>query len=268
MRFLKQSTTVTIQMGPALDITDGVTEEVALSPTVNISKAGAAFAARNSATAISHDADGWYRVELNATDTNTLGSLMAYFQAPATHLPVWHEFEVVTANVFDTLFSTDSFDVNVANYLGSAAPALVGGRYDSSVGAMATGTVTATAIAENAITSSELADGAITSSKFASGAITATVIASGAIDADALASDAVAEIADGVLDEALTEPSATFTWAGATLRTVIGWLGAMSRNKITQTATTQTLRNDADAGNISTSALSDDGTTLTRGEFT
>lgn len=52
--------------------------------------------------------------------------------------------------------------------------ALVGGRMDSSVGAMAEGTITAGAIA------------------------------TGAIDADSLASDAVAEIADGVWDEALS----------------------------------------------------------------
>lgn len=74
-------------------------------------------------------------------------------------------------------------------------------------------------------------------------------------------------IADAVLDEALSEPSATFTWAGATLRTVVSWIGALSRNKVTQTATTQALRNDADAGNVSTSTVSDDGTTFTRGEW-
>jgi len=73
---------------------------------------------------------------------------------------------------------------------------------------------------------------------------------------------------DDILDDALTEPSATFTWAGATLRTVIAWIGSLSRNKITQTSTTQTLRNDADGANISTSTVSDDGTTFTRGEWT
>lgn len=77
-----------------------------------------------------------------------------------------------------------------------------------------------------------------------------------------------AAIADAVLDEAMTEPSATFTWAGATLRTVVAWLGALSRNRLTQTATTSTLRNDADSSNLSTSAVSDNGTTFTRGEWT
>lgn len=105
MQLLKQSTTVTIQMGPALDKTDGVTEETALSPTVEISKNNAVYAARNSATAIAHDANGWYRVELNTTDTNTLGRLIAKFDDAATHLPVWHEFTIVPADVYDSLVS-------------------------------------------------------------------------------------------------------------------------------------------------------------------
>lgn len=75
------------------------------------------------------------------------------------------------------------------------------------------------------------------------------------------------ELPAAVLDSALTEPSGTFTWAGATLRNVLAWLGALSRNKMTQTGNTGTLRNDADNANISTSSTSDDGTTFTRGEW-
>ena len=92
---LNQSTATTIQLGPYLDKTDGVTEEVALGPTVQVSKAGAAFVARNSGDAIAHDADGWYRVPLDATDTNTLGSLILKSQDPANHLPVWREMVIV-----------------------------------------------------------------------------------------------------------------------------------------------------------------------------
>jgi hypothetical protein len=72
---------------------------------------------------------------------------------------------------------------------------------------------------------------------------------------------------DAILDEAITEPAGVFTWAGATLRNIVGWIGALSRNKVTQTATTQTLRNDADGANLATSTHSDDGTTHTRGEW-
>ena len=70
-----------------------------------------------------------------------------------------------------------------------------------------------------------------------------------------------------VLDGALSEPGAVFGWGGATARTVLAWLGALARNKITQNATTQTLRNGADNANVATATVSDDGTTFTRGEW-
>jgi len=73
-------------------------------------------------------------------------------------------------------------------------------------------------------------------------------------------------LVDSILDRAITEPSGVWAWP-ASLRKVVGWMGALSRNKITQTATTQTVRNDADDATISTSTHSDDGTTHTRGEF-
>ena len=62
--------------------------------------------------------------------------------------------------------------------------------------------------------------------------------------------------------ESSSVPAAT-----ATLVAKIGWLCTLARNKITQTATTTALRNDADGGNISTSTVADDGTTYTRGEW-
>ena len=121
MRYLKQSTTVTVQVGPFLDDTDFKTAETALSPTIEISKAGAAYAARNSATAISHDADGWYRVELNTTDTGTVGPLMLKSTETGA-LHVWHEFNILPANAYDSLVAgTDLFDVSVTQWLGTAA---------------------------------------------------------------------------------------------------------------------------------------------------
>ena len=245
-KWIEQSTTITVQLGPALDATDGVTEETGLSPTVELSKNGAAFAARNSATAIAHDANGWYRVELDATDTNTLGRLIAKFDDAATHLPVWHEYMVVPTNVWDSFFGADALQVHVTEFTA--------------------GVIDATAIAANAITSTEIADNAITAAKIASDAITAAKIAADAIGASELATDAVNEIADGVLDRSVVEPSGIFTWP-ASLRTIIQWVGAVSRNRITQTATTQVVRNDANSADIASSTVSDDTTTFVRGEF-
>lgn len=74
-------------------------------------------------------------------------------------------------------------------------------------------------------------------------------------------------VATSVLDEAISEPSAIWTWPGS-IRKIIGWLGVLSRNKLTQTATAQLARNDADSATVATSTHSDDGTTFIRGEFT
>ena len=92
-------------------------------------------------------------------------------------------------------------------------------------------------------------------------------VATDAIDADALATDAVNEIADGVLDRSVAEPSAAFSWP-VSLRKFIQFVQALHNNKVTQTSTTTSLRNAADSGNIATFATSDDGTTFTRGKAT
>jgi hypothetical protein len=65
----------------------------------------------------------------------------------------------------------------------------------------------------------------------------------------------------------IPEPSGAPTWP-MDIEEVLGWLGALARNKMLQTATTTTLRNDADNATISTSTVSDDATTYTRGEYT
>ena len=59
----------------------------------------------------------------------------------------------------------------------------------------------------------------------------------------------------------VTVPAAT-----ASLKDMIHYTYSKARNKITQTNTTFTLRNDADNGNLGTATVSDDGTTTTKGE--
>jgi hypothetical protein len=67
----------------------------------------------------------------------------------------------------------------------------------------------------------------------------------------------------------IPEPAAVpaFGAGGVSIPGILGWLLALSRNKMTQTATTTTLRNDADNATIATSATSDDGTTFTRAKW-
>ncbi|MHC4977179.1 MAG: hypothetical protein ACYTF7_11325, partial [Planctomycetota bacterium] len=87
-QILKQSTAYTFRIGPLLDKTDGSSEETGLSPAatdVQVSKAGGAFANKNSATAPTHDQNGWYICVLDATDTNTVGTLTVKMDDAATY---------------------------------------------------------------------------------------------------------------------------------------------------------------------------------------
>ena len=172
--WLKQSTAVTIRIGPFLDKTDGVTEETgAIAATaVQVAKGSAgAFGNKSDATAPVHDQNGWYSCVLNTTDTGTLGLLIVKIDDAATFLPVWHEFMVLPANVYDALVAgTDKLQIDQTQYLGAASPALVGGRLDASVGAMAANVLNAAAIATAAFTASKFAAGAIDAAAFAQAA--------------------------------------------------------------------------------------------------
>lgn len=113
MNYLRQGTATTVPIGPFLDKTDGVTEEIALAPTVLLNKNGAGYAAASDGTT-AHDTNGWYDCDLDVNDVDTPGRLEIISQDSATHLPVWHEFVVLTANAYDALvLGTDSLQVHV-----------------------------------------------------------------------------------------------------------------------------------------------------------
>ena len=117
MNILKQSTAATIKLGPFIDDTDGKTAETGLTiaqADIRLSKNGGDFAQTNNTAGATHDENGYYDIPLNATDTGTLGRLRVAVSKSGA-LPVWQDFLVVTANVYDTLCSTDSLDVNVTS---------------------------------------------------------------------------------------------------------------------------------------------------------
>jgi len=122
--WLKQSTAVDVIVGPFVDKTDGNTAETALTVTqaeVRLSKNGGNMAQKNEATALAHDELGYYDCNLDATDTNTLGRLQLMIHESADALPVYHEFMVVTANVYDTLCSADTLQADLTQ-IGGVAP--------------------------------------------------------------------------------------------------------------------------------------------------
>jgi hypothetical protein len=119
MKILRQSTEQVVQFGPMVDAGDGVTLETGLATAMDnattglrVSKDGAAFADRNSATAPSYDAMGCYRITLSATDTNTVGLLRVIFEEAATCAPHWEDYLVVDANWFDAATGADLLEVN------------------------------------------------------------------------------------------------------------------------------------------------------------
>jgi len=129
---LKQSTAVVIQFGPFLDKTDGVALEVGLvsaldhaSTGILLSKNGGTQTIRSATvTASTYDAHGCYKVTLNTTDTNTLGSLRVIYTDATICLPVWQDFHVVAANIYDSLVGGgDVLDVSLTQVNGAATTA-------------------------------------------------------------------------------------------------------------------------------------------------
>lgn len=112
--WLRQSTAVDIALGPFVDQTDGFTAETALTISqadVRLKKNAGSWAQKNQASSATHEENGWYEVSLDSTDTNTLG-ILAVAVNEAGALPVWKEYMVVPANVYDSLISaTEWLDV-------------------------------------------------------------------------------------------------------------------------------------------------------------
>ena len=224
MRYLKQSTSVDVGIGPFLDETDGKTAETALTitqPDVRLKKNGGAWAQKAAAQTLSHEEAGWYEVTLDATDTDTIGILLVAVHESGA-LPVWMEFHVLAANVYDSLFgSGDVLDVSVTQFAGSAITAAAG-----------IPEVKVASIAANAITAAAVADGAIDAATFAAGAITATVIADGAIDAATFAANAITStvLANDCITDAKVASDVTIASVTGAVGSVTGAVGSVTGN--------------------------------------
>ena len=108
MQFLRQSTAVDVLIGPFVDSTDGFTSEAGLSPAVSVSKNGQALAAKSDVTVPVYDSLGYYNCEFDATDTGTVGTLVAVVAGSATALPYRGEFQVMDEVAYDALYGTSA----------------------------------------------------------------------------------------------------------------------------------------------------------------
>jgi hypothetical protein len=143
MRILRENTATRITVGPFLDVTDGVTPEIALTvtqswltfmvddagvPTLVIDAAPTASAGSNDMVHVTSDIAGFYDLELTAAQTNYTGRAMLMIHDTDVHLPVFHEFQIVSANVYDALYTDgDVLDVSVTQWLGTAVGAATAG---------------------------------------------------------------------------------------------------------------------------------------------
>jgi len=131
MQYLKADTITEVTIGPAVAVGDGFTPVTNLvgstADEFEIIKHGATTTTTIAGTlAAITGADGYYALDLSATDTNTEGRLTLLINDDSLILPLRHEFMVVNANVFDSLFAasgTDILDVNVTTVSGTGQTA-------------------------------------------------------------------------------------------------------------------------------------------------
>src|SRR5678809_445704 len=129
MRFLRTNTAVRVTVGPFLDKTDGVTPETALTvtsckltlmvddgnvPTLVLDTNPTASGGANDMVHVTGDDAGFYDLELAAANVNYLGRAMLAITDAAVHCPVFHEFMILPAMIYDSLvLGTDDLDTNV-----------------------------------------------------------------------------------------------------------------------------------------------------------
>tara|TARA_Y100000401_G_scaffold91961_1_gene77777 strand:- start:7841 stop:8938 length:1098 start_codon:yes stop_codon:yes gene_type:complete len=127
MLFLRKSTAVDVLIGPFLDDGDGKTPETGLTIDVELSKNGQALANKSDSTAPTHDAagsiDGYYNCELDATDTNTTGTLkLAAFASGALH--VFETFQVIEQDIYDAIFGSSADLITKINAIDTVVDAV------------------------------------------------------------------------------------------------------------------------------------------------
>src|SRR5678809_120522 len=145
MRFLRTNTAVRVTVGPFLDKTDGVTPETALTvtsckltlmvddgnvPTLVLDTNPTASGGANDMVHVTGDDAGFYDLELAAANVNYLGRAMLAITDAAVHCPVFHEFMILPAMIYDSLvLGTDDLDTNVTkiNNAAAATPGASGG---------------------------------------------------------------------------------------------------------------------------------------------
>ena len=236
MLFAKLSTDKTIVFGPVLDSTGAaVTSEVVAS--VKIMKNGASAAALDAAATLTHSATGIYLLLLKAADISAVGEVTVVLNS-GTNSASAVRLNVLPATVYDAIVTNA---VNATGGLVGATAAIttmagviatatnitaingnITGNLSGSVGSVtgAVGSVTgAVGSVTGAVGSVTGAVGSVTGAVGSvTGAVTVGTINANVVNASALATDAVAEIADGIWDEATSGHTTAGTYGGRIVR--------------------------------------------------
>lgn len=120
MRFLKQNTAVKVTVGPFIDKTDGLTPKLTLTvanlvgsicydddddTASHVTHFHPAASGSDNDMIVSPAAEtGLWELELSAANTNFTGRMMLCLTDAAQICPVFHEFQVLKADVYDSLF--------------------------------------------------------------------------------------------------------------------------------------------------------------------
>ncbi len=127
MRYLRTNTAVRVTVGPFIG-TDGLTPKTSLTvtndhltfmvdsanvPTLVLDTSPTASGGSNDMVHVTGDDAGFYDLELAAADTNYLGRAMLALTDATNHCPVFHEFMILPAMIYDSLvLGTDDLDTN------------------------------------------------------------------------------------------------------------------------------------------------------------
>ena len=252
MRYLRNNTATIVTVGPFYDKADGVTIEGSLtitnekiSMTVDLNEGSAPTLVLDNVTGATSGTDndlnyiancdaGLMQLELSAANTNYLGRAFLTITDAANHVPVFHEFTILPANVFDALVlgsGTDLLDVSVVQLAGSAVDqsgglinanvkqisgdataadnleaATDGGTYNVGGGAVVAASITAgVTLANDAITAAKFDES--TAFPLASADTGATAVARTGADSDTL--ETLSDQLDGVPTDADVQAAAT-----------------------------------------------------------
>ena len=212
-------------------------------------------------TAIVNEGSFGYSYACTTADLTAARVMMIIKHTAAT---VVFEDQCILVETYGNTAAQHTWDFSLAQVVtvGTISAGAVGAGM-LSAGAFAAGFFSAGGVAAGAISAGAIAAGAISAGGIAAGAISAGGIATDAIDADALAADAVTEIWNVAAIQPTAVPSIT-----ATVISAFSWIYTLSRNRITQSSTVQTIFQTDGLTSIAASSVSDDGTTFTKAIFT